>query len=52
MVWIQILVIRRKSVPTSNWFFIAREFGESTLWRKANDGTESKTSGKAGGLKM
>jgi hypothetical protein len=34
------LMIRRESVLTSNWSFIAREFGESTEWGKANDGAE------------
>ena len=33
-------VVRRDSEPTSNGSFIAREFGEPTVWGKANDGIE------------
>ena len=31
-------VTRRESEQTSNWSFIAREFEEPSMWRKANDG--------------
>ncbi len=31
-------VTPRESGPTSDWSFIAREFEEPSLWRKANDG--------------
>jgi len=41
MVRIRISGIRRESEPTSNGSFIAREFGEPTVWGKANDGIEN-----------